>query len=38
MGSRPSRLCKVMVADLLNLTGSPPFDHTLMRTLEIGLS
>jgi DNA-binding winged helix-turn-helix (wHTH) protein/tetratricopeptide (TPR) repeat protein len=36
--SQPHQLSKVMVADFLNLTGEPAFDHTLKNALEIGLS
>ncbi|HUD21917.1 MAG TPA: winged helix-turn-helix domain-containing protein [Acidobacteriaceae bacterium] len=36
--SQPQQLSKVMVADFLNLTGDPSFDHTLKSALEIGLA
>jgi eukaryotic-like serine/threonine-protein kinase len=36
--SQPHQLSKVMVADFLNLTGEPAFDHTLKSALEISLA
>jgi len=36
--SEPRELSKIMVADFLNLTGDPAFDHTLKSSLELSLA
>ena len=36
--SESQQLSKVMVADFLNLTGDPAFDHTLKSSLELSLA
>jgi DNA-binding winged helix-turn-helix (wHTH) protein/tetratricopeptide (TPR) repeat protein len=36
--SEPQQLSKVLVADFLNLTGDPAFDHTLRSSLELSLA
>jgi eukaryotic-like serine/threonine-protein kinase len=36
--SEPQQLSKVLVADFINLTGDPDFDHTLKSSLELSLA
>jgi DNA-binding winged helix-turn-helix (wHTH) protein/tetratricopeptide (TPR) repeat protein len=36
--AEPQQLSKVVVADFLNLTGDPAFDHTLKTSLELSIS
>jgi DNA-binding winged helix-turn-helix (wHTH) protein/tetratricopeptide (TPR) repeat protein len=36
--SEPQQLSKVVVADFLNLTGDPDFDHVLKSSLELSIS